>query len=132
MSRRRRKYGNKKKVIDGIKFDSIAEATYYSQMKMLKRAGEIRDFKMQVEYPLIERFEHPTRKRKSGKPSIVRGTSLIVDFVITDKDGKEYVIDVKGMRTPVFNIKAKIFMVKYNETIYLAKRRGKGFVYEEA
>jgi hypothetical protein len=30
------KYGNKKTIVDGIKFDSKAEAKYYEQLKWLK------------------------------------------------------------------------------------------------
>lgn len=131
MVQRRHKYNAKQTVIDGIKFSSKAEAGYYNRLKLLKKSGEIKDFEMQVEYVLVDRFEHPTRKRKDGMPSIVSKISLVVDFVVIDKDGQQYVIDVKGMRTPVFNMKAKMFMDKYQIPIILAKRRGGGFAYEE-
>ena len=37
----RAKYGNRKVVLDGIRFDSQAEASRYGELKLLERAGEI-------------------------------------------------------------------------------------------
>lgn len=37
----RRKYNNKKVTVDGIVFDSKREASRYSELIMLQRAGEI-------------------------------------------------------------------------------------------
>ena len=55
-----RKYHNTKTVADGIKFDSKLEAERYEQLKILERAGVIRDLKLQPEYELIQSF------RKNG------------------------------------------------------------------
>ena len=56
-----RKYHNTKTVADGIKFDSKLEAERYEQLKILERAGVIRDLKLQPEYELLPSF------RKNGK-----------------------------------------------------------------
>jgi hypothetical protein len=44
------KYGNKPTVVDNIRFDSIAEAKRYSELKLLEYAGEIRDLKLQPKF----------------------------------------------------------------------------------
>lgn len=125
------KYKNKKHTIDGIEFDSRAEALYYSQLKLLKRAGEIKDFTMQQRFTLLDSFKHPSKLTKAGKPSRVRAIHYIPDFVIEDAEGKKYVVDVKGFRTKDFNIKAKLFMSRYNMPLILAKRKGRGFEHIE-
>lgn len=124
---RRHKYNAKKTVIDGITFDSKAEAAYYNQLKMLKKAGEIKDFEMQKEFVLLEGFNHPSKKTKSGKPSRVRAIKYIPDFIVTENDGTKKVVDVKGVQTPDFRIKAKMFMKKYKVPLVLATRKGRGF-----
>lgn len=48
------KYGNKPTVVDNIRFDSIAEAKRYNELKLLERAGEIRDLTLQPKFI----FEH--------------------------------------------------------------------------
>lgn len=95
----RNKYGNTKVEIDGHKFDSRKEANYYGQLKMRKMAGEIVNFEIQVKYDLV-----------------VNGVLVgkyICDFLIQHKDRKE-VIDVKGFKTPVYNLKKRLMKAIYN------------------
>jgi hypothetical protein len=47
------KYGAIKTIIDGIEFPSKREAARYCQLRMLLRAGQIQDLRMQVKYPLV-------------------------------------------------------------------------------
>ena len=47
------KYRNKKCVLDGIEFDSKKEMRRYSELKLLERAGEISDLKIQVPFLLL-------------------------------------------------------------------------------
>ena len=53
-----RKYGNQKVIIDGIKFDSKAEAERYKELKILERAGKIRGLRLQPKYLLQDNFNH--------------------------------------------------------------------------
>ena len=106
------KYKNKKAQVDGILFDSKAEARYY----ILHRNNK--NMKMQVKFTLTDTmyFEH------NGKKKTIKKMSYIPDFVFYDSDGNiEKVVDVKGMKTKEFNVKAKIFMEKYQIPIILAK-----------
>ena len=115
-----RKYHNKKTVADGIKFDSRLEAERYAQLKMMERAGVIRDLELQPEYELIPSF------RKDGKTW--RRTVYKADFrYILAEDDRIIIEDVKGSTaviTDVFRIKQKLFEYRYPElTIKIVTRR---------
>jgi hypothetical protein len=102
------KYGSKKVTIDGHTFDSKAEAKYYEQLKWLKQAKQITDFKLQPRYLLQEAFS------KNGKH--FRKIEYVADFEVHHLDGSVEVIDVKGYETKDFLIKRKLF-----ERLYLYK-----------
>ena len=106
-----RKYHNKKTVADGIKFDSKLEAKRYGQLKLMERAGVIRDLELQPEYELIPSF------RKNGKTW--RRTVYKADFrYILCEDDKIIIEDVKGSTvviTDVFRLKQKLFEYRYPE-----------------
>jgi len=81
------KYNAKKVEIDGITFDSKKEAARYCDLKLMQRAGEIRDLRLQVEYELIP--------KQAGE----RACNYIADFVYRDvATGKTIVEDVKGYK----------------------------------
>lgn len=104
------KYHATKTVADGITFDSKKEAKRYAELKLMERAGVIRDLKRQVRYELIPAFD------VDGKH--YRQTSYVADFVYTDaKNGKEVVEDCKGFRTDVYKLKAKMFAYQYGVSI---------------
>lgn len=112
------KYGSKKTEIDGIKFDSKAEAKYYEQLKWLLEHKKIKSFRLQPRYTLLESF------RKNGKT--FRKIEYIADFEVKHLDNSIEVVDVKGYETPVFALKRKLFeklypdhklsIVTYNKT----------------
>lgn len=103
---RKSKYRNTKAIVDDIKFDSILEARRYEQLKLLEKAGEIKDLKLQPEFELIPRF-------KKGKKTW-RKTIYKADFCYFDnKLGKVIVEDTKGFKTDVYMLKKKLFEYKY-------------------
>ena len=112
------KYKSRKAEVDGYTFDSKAEARYYEQLKWLLEHKEIKSFRLQPRYTLLESF------RKNGKT--FRKTEYIADFEITHLDDSIEVVDVKGYETPVFALKRKLFeklypdhklsIVTYNKT----------------
>ena len=115
-----RKYHNTKTVADGIKFDSRLEAERYAQLKMMERAGAIRDLELQPEYELIPSF------KKDGKTW--RRTVYKADFRYILAEGDRIIIeDVKGSTaviTDVFRLKQKLFEYRYPElTIKIVTRR---------
>ncbi|MGF3072763.1 DUF1064 domain-containing protein [Facklamia sp. P13069] len=113
--KRKHKYRAKKVVVDGITFDSKAEAMYYNHLKVLKKAGVVKNFSRQVEYVLLDKLEHPS----TGKT--VRAIKYVSDFMIAYTNGKSEVVDVKGVVTKDFKIKAKLSMNKYQVPLTIAK-----------
>ena len=78
------KYHNKKTIIDGIKFDSKKEADYYIKLKMLEKAGKIKDLRLQVEFVLLETI-------RVGEKTY-RKTKYVADFTYLDNKDKLHVI----------------------------------------
>lgn len=110
----RSKYGAKKVIFDGITFDSKKEGLYYLKLKDMERCGEISGLRLQVPFellPAIYRDEiiHLKTKDKVRKKCVQRAVHYIADFVYT-KDGKEYIIDTKGVRLPDYLLKKKMML----------------------
>ena len=118
------KYNAKKITIDGITFDSKAEGAYYQHLLRLQAAGEVEEFTMQKPYTLLDKFAHP----KTGKT--IRAIKYIPDFEVIYSDGRVEVVDIKGMETPAFAIKAKLFMFRYQVPLVVVKydARSKTFI----
>ncbi len=84
-----RKYGNRKTVIDGIKFDSKAEAERYKESRLMERAKLIKNLDLQPEFLLQDKFKY------NGKTE--RAVKYIADFKYFDVAKGVYVVeDVKG------------------------------------
>lgn len=104
------KYGNKKVVVDGHPFDSKREARRYKELKLLERAGKIKDLELQPKFELIPtvRTEHETLYK----------VSYYADFRYVDcNSGKVIVEDVKskGTITSVYKLKKRLFIQKYGD-----------------
>lgn len=95
------KYGARKTNVDGISFDSQAEANYYCKLKILLQKGEIDGFCRQARFLVTD--------GKDGE----KGTEYVTDFVIFRRDGTYRIVDVKGVQTPVFKLKIKCMKEKY-------------------
>lgn len=101
----RNKYNAIKTVIDGITFDSKAEARYYEKLKAMEAAGEIFNLKLQPRFLLQEGF---TKDGVRHRPIY-----YVADFKYVDKWYDVHIIDVKGVETDVFKLKRKMFEEKY-------------------
>jgi hypothetical protein len=106
MTFKRRKYGNTKTEIDGIKFDSKKEAHRYIDLSIMVKAGLISDLKLQHKFNLV-----PSQKGGIRKELPV---SYTADFVYT-KDGKTIIEDCKGVKTIQYIIKRKLMKLQGNE-----------------
>jgi hypothetical protein len=96
---KRNKYGNIRKEVDGMKFDSIREAHRYNQLILKHKAGIISKPVLQYEFQLV-------------------GCSYVCDFLYLDYEKKEFVIeDAKGTLTDVYKIKRKMMKEIYGITI---------------
>jgi hypothetical protein len=99
-----RKYRNTPTVLDGIRFDSKAEATRWAQLLLMQRGGLITDLRRQVTFPITW----------NG----LKICSYIADFVYTDAETvDERIEDVKGVPTPEYRIKAKMMAAMGNPVI---------------
>lgn len=108
------KYGNKKTEVDGILFDSKAEAIRYTELKALQNLGVISGLQMQHAYPIISGGTWA-----NGKKYPV--TKYIADFVY-EMDGEIIVEDVKGFKTEAYKLKKKLMKSVYNIEIREVRR----------
>lgn len=95
------KYNARKVNIDGIKFDSQAEANYYCALKILLKKGEITGFCRQARFVITE--------GRNGE----NGAEYVADFVVFYPDNTYRIVDVKGVKTETFKLKVKSFREKY-------------------
>jgi len=115
LANQKSKYGANKTVIDGIEFDSKKEAKRWTELKLLERAGVIRDLDRQVKFVLIpaQREADTIGARgaiKKGK-IIERECAYVADFVYTDAETGETVVeDTKGFKTKDYIIKRKLML----------------------
>lgn len=112
-------------VIDGITFDSKMESDYYLKLKMDKAQNKIKDFELQPEYLLQDKYiivdgqviegSHPdfNKIKRKTKAETIRAIKYRGDFLITELDGTQICRDTKGQSTTEFEIKRKLFMFKY-------------------
>ena len=108
------KYRNVKSTLDGIVFDSKAEAHRWGELTLLQRAGEISDLKRQVPYMLVPAVRLGTRMKPAMK--------LIVDFQYRDQHtGKLVLEDTKGVVTTEFRLKLHLLKDKYGLEVRLTK-----------
>ena len=88
------KYNATRVTIDGRTYASKREAEVSCDLRLRQRVGSLSTIEYQPRYELIP------------KPNLI---TYVADFLITYPDGRVEVIDVKGMETDVFKIKAKMF-----------------------
>jgi hypothetical protein len=102
------KYNAKRVTIDGIKFDSKAEGEYYL---FLKNSDNFEILDMQTKIYL-------SRAKLLYKP----------DFLVKDHIEKSvYYIDIKGLETPVFKLKKRLWKAYIKDELRLIKKSGKNF-----
>lgn len=108
------KYGNVKSGGHASKKEADRAAT----LKLLERAGKIKDLQEQVTYTLI-----PAQFEGEGKNGhcVELACKYVADFVYTDVETGETVVeDTKGFRTDVYKIKRKLMLkvhgIKIKET----------------
>ena len=105
------KYRAIKTTIDDIMFDSKAESRRYCELKLLEKAGEIKDLELQPKFVLQEAFT-----RKDGKK--FRPITYKADFRYYDLTaGHEVIEDVKGHITQQFRLRQKMFECRYPDLI---------------
>lgn len=112
-ARGKRKYGNTPTILDGIRFDSVAEANRWSVLRILERTGHISELKRQVPFGLV-----------------VNGVKIgtyKADFAYNDnRTGSQVVEDVKSeaTMTDVYRLKKKLMLALHGiEIVEIIKGR---------
>lgn len=107
------KFHARKTEVDGYLFDSEKEAERYIQLKILEKAGEIKNLELQKKYVLVPK---QTEMVKGKSKVIEKECAYVADFVY-EEDGETVVEDVKGFKKgaaySVFTIKRKLMLFKY-------------------
>ncbi len=111
------KYRNQQVTVGDETFDSGKEYRRFCELKLLQRAGKIKDLQRQVKFVLI-----PTQREsdeigvrggvKKGKV-IEYECAYIADFVYTNDKGETVVEDTKGFKTKDYIIKRKLMLERH-------------------
>jgi hypothetical protein len=98
--KRTNKFNARKTEVDGIIFDSKAEAERYGTLKLLERAKQVRSVSVKPEYPL-------------------KVNGVLIGYFTPDfgyfEGGRNFVDDVKGVVTAEASLRMRIFMACYPE-----------------
>ena len=108
-NRKKNKYNARKTVMCGHTFDSKREAEIYLDLLSRKQHGEIIRIGLQPSYTLLAGFKDNTGKNQ--KPITYTG-----DFFVTYADGRNEVIEVKGVRTRDYQLRKKLFLHMMRDT----------------
>lgn len=97
------KFGAIATTVDGIRFDSMREARRWAELRLLERAGEIRNLRRQVKIPLIG--QSAPLKTRTG-----RAMKITVDFAYEDRrlGWVEVFEDSKGMPTRDYEVRRAV------------------------
>ena len=90
-------------MVDGIRFDSLKEARRWADLRLLERAGEIRNLRRQVVVPLIG--QNGPLKTRTGK-----AMRMTIDFSYEDKrvGWAEVFEDSKGVATRDYEVRKAV------------------------
>ena len=114
------KYGNKKTTVDNFTFDSKKEAARYGDLKLMEKAGEISQLRLQPRYELQGGYDTFLLKNGVKSKKKIRKIEYVADFeYYSGKYGGIVVEDVKGFETAIFKLKQKIFNKKFPYLMFL-------------
>jgi hypothetical protein len=83
----------------------------YAELKVLEKAGELRNLVTQPRFLLQDKFHY--------QGQVQRAIEYVADFKYDMKvDGKwvPYVEDFKGYKTDIYRLKKKLFIFKYGDS----------------
>lgn len=104
----RNKYNAKKVSLDGYDFDSLMEARRYGQLKLMVRAGLLRELRVHPSWPIV-----------------VNGHKIChveLDFSYVDEKDIQHHEDVKGQDTALSRIKRKLLLGVHGICVELIKK----------
>lgn len=103
------KYGNKPAEVDGHVFSSRAEASRYAELRLLERAGQIADLRLQPRFVLQPAFVDNKGQRQSA-------VHYTADFAYRELGNlREVVEEVKGVMDKAAAIRIRLFIFQHRE-----------------
>ena len=111
------KFRSKKVIYDGYKFDSKLECEFYIY---LKKHSNIVLEELQPKVVLCEKVEEKVKVGNRTKTRVKhRAIKYVPDFRISYKD-QTYFVDAKGIQTPVFKLKMKLYQRTISTPLIIA------------
>lgn len=102
------KYKAEKTDVGKITFHSKKEAKRYKELKLLEKAGVIKDLKLQPRFLLLDTIRTETET--------LRKKFYVADFMYYDCEKNITVVeDVKGFKTKDYILKKHMFLEKYGK-----------------
>jgi len=95
------KYHARRTTVDGVKFDSEREAEYIGGLILQQRAGIIRLLEIHPSYPITVN-------------GVLIGVYEADARYVLVETGATVVVDVKGVRTPLYRLKKKLVEAIYD------------------
>jgi len=119
------KYGAKPMVVDGIRFDSTKEARRYSELRLLEKAGQIRDLETQPKFPIdvVQLWQDGRwtwRTSQDEPPQLIQCGVFTADFRYVEVEANRVVIeDVKSgpTKTTAYRLRKRLVEAIHGVTI---------------
>jgi hypothetical protein len=93
----RPKYGNRRKIVNGIEFDSAKEAARYMELQFMRKAGLITDLRVHPVYEIVVCGALVCRVEPDFDYRQVEGGELVVEDVKSEPT-----------KTPAYRLKRKL------------------------
>lgn len=107
---KKKKFYNVEVEADGHRFDSKKEFRRYGELKVLQKAGIIKDLRLQVPFELVP--------AQPGGLRSERAVTYFADFVYYDNEkNKEVIEDAKGVITKDYRIKRALMKQRGLEVV---------------
>ena len=119
------KYGAKPMVVGGIRFDSTKEARRYSELRLLEKAGQIRDLETQPKFPIdvVQLWQHGRwtwRTSQDEPPALIPCGVFTADFrYVETATGQVVIEDVKSgpTKTTAYRLRKRLVEAIHGVTI---------------
>jgi hypothetical protein len=123
---RAHKYHAKPQVVDGIRFASQKEARRYQELKLLEKAGEIRDLVVHPRFPLwahtgvasdepvkVGEYRGDFAYEEQVRMGVIPAAISTDGVAVVSVEWVDRVEDVKGFKTPLYKWKKKHVEAQY-------------------
>lgn len=104
----RSELGKLKREYNGVRYDSELEARYARVLDLLVKEGKVRGWERQIAFPLFA-----FQSLSAGRAISAVITKIVIDFKVWHMDDRLEYVECKGMETPLYKLKKKMFDACY-------------------